>query len=182
MDPITQKYSIFGQFTRVHTAEKLVEFASRLRYFYLFGSFFSGHAEFYEELLCRINYKDREDFLYKINKLVDLIPAVKLDSIQDYPPPSPMESLPEFLNPGKTQIKDLQLEQTFVYISEGDGFFTISLHGDGKNDYWGVNDKTIKNANLLEKHFENIGLADSVDHSIASHFNCISRVNFPEAF
>ncbi|MCC5814996.1 MAG: hypothetical protein JJT78_09585 [Leptospira sp.] len=182
MDPITQKYPIFGQFTRVHTAEKLVEFASRLRYFYLFGSFFSGHAEFYEMVECRILFSNEDDLHHKLSKLVDLIPVGNLDQIQDYPPPSPMESLPEFLNPGKTQIKNLPLQQTFVYISEGDGFFTISLHGDGKNDYWGVNENTIKNANLFEKHLENIGLADSVDHSIASHFNCISRVNFPEAF
>jgi hypothetical protein len=38
----------------------------------------------------------------------------------EYLTPSPMEILPGFLNPNMTQIKDLALQQTFVYISEGD--------------------------------------------------------------
>lgn len=182
MDTITLKYPIFAQFTRTHNAETLVAFASRLKYFYLFGYFFSGHAEFYEELQCRLRFHDRNDLYDKLNKLVVLVRVEDLGQIQDYPPPSPMDHLPEYLNPGKTQIKNLPLAQTFVHISEGDSFFTISLHGNGKSDYWGIHEETIFNAILLEKHLEVLGLAESVDHSIANHFNCISRENFPEAF
>ncbi len=131
-----------------------------------------------EMLQCRIGFSDTDDFLRKINLLTELEPTpTELPWMR-----SAIHFLPQYLVPGECQVKGCPIEGTFCFISVGDSFFDITLHGDGKSDRHGIRGEAIAAARKLETHLESIGLASSVDHSIATGFNCISAENYPQEF
>jgi hypothetical protein len=167
-----------SRFTRNHSAEQLIQWAKQLRYFYLFGDFESGHVWMPEMLQCRILFGDTEDFLQKIGLLTELEPTPPELPWMRYP----IHFLPQYLVPGECQVKNCPLEGVFCFISVGDGFFDIMLHGDGKSVRQGIHRLAVAAARKLEAHLESIGLAPSVDHSISAGYNCISAANYPQEF
>ncbi|GAB4129672.1 MAG: hypothetical protein OHK0045_04920 [Raineya sp.] len=163
------------RYSQVYISTPILPLARDLKYFYVFGNFFSGHVEMYEEVKTRINFKDKDDFVEKISVFVDLQPTTPdiLAAPQNIFTPSPIYQFPEFLQPSLTQIKDCPIEATFCFINVGDGFFEISLHGDGKNDRYNINEYSIKAALNIEKIIDKNDLAQAVEHKISEHFNCI---------
>lgn len=160
----------------VYTSNPISPLAKDLKYFYIFGNFFSGHVEMYEEVKARINFKDKDDFVQKISVFVDLKPTTPkiLQAAQTVFTPSPIYQFPEFLQPSLTQIKNCPIEGTFCFINVGDGFFEISLHGDGKNSRFDISEHSIQAALRIEKIIEENNLAQAVEHEISEHFNCIT--------
>jgi hypothetical protein len=163
------------RFGTVYTNNPISPLAKDLKYFYVFGNFFSGHVEMYEEVKARINFKDKDDFVQKISVFVDLKPTTPkiLQAAQTVFTPSPIYQFPEFLEPSLTKIKNCSTKGTFCFINVGDVFFDISLHGDGKNDRYDINECSIQAALNIEKIIDENNLAQAVEHKIAEHFNCI---------
>lgn len=162
----------------VYTSQPVPLLANDLKYFYVFGNFFSGHVEMYEEVKVRINFSDKEDFIKKISVFVDLLPTTPevLQAPRTVFAPSPIWAFPEFLSPtSPTKIKKCPIKGTFCFINIGDGFFDISLHGDGKNDRYDINEQAIKTALAIEKIIEENHLTDAVEHKISEHFNCLPQ-------
>lgn len=127
------------RFTRTHSADTLIRWAKALHYFYVFGEFESGQVSMPEMLQCRVRFADKDYFLQKITPLVDLEPTP-----QELPwMRSPIHFLPEYLAPGECQIKNCPLEGTFCFISVGDGFFDIMLHGDGTDNRQGIHERAV---------------------------------------
>lgn len=159
----------------VYTSNPISPLAKDLKYFYIFGNFFSGHVEMYEEVKTRINFTDKDDFVKKITVFVNLktTPPKILQDAQTVFTPSPIYQFPEFLEPSLTKIKKCSTKGTFCFVNVGDGFFEISLHGDGKNDRYNINEQSIQAALNIEKIIEENNLFDAVEHKISEHFNCI---------
>jgi len=162
----------------VYTNQPISPLAKSLKYFYVFGNFTSGHVEMYEEVKVRIKFNDKEDFVKKISVFVDLQPTTPeiLQIPQTVFTPSPLWIFPEFLSPSvPTSIKNCPIDGTFCFINVGDGFFDVSLHGDGKNDRFDINEQSIKVALAIEKIIEDNHLTDAVEHKISEHFNCLTK-------
>lgn len=161
-----------------HTAEEMIAWAKRLRYFYLFGNFFSGHVEFYESLTVRLDYKDKKDLLDKISRLVMLRPTpAELKAFE-----SPMYDYPEYLQPSHCQILNCPLEQTNCHIWVSHLFFEITLYGNGQPYSYDVSEANVVAAEKVEQCLEERQLHLCVNHEIATHFNCISANNYPVQF
>lgn len=164
----------------VYTSQPISPLAKDLKYFYIFGNFMSGHVEMYEEVKARIIFFNKEDFIRKISIFIDLqaTTAETLQTPQTIFSPSPLWIFPEFLSPpSPTSIKNCSIQGTFCFISVGDGFFDISLHGDGKNNVFDINEESIRAALAIEKIIEDNHLTDAVAHNISEHFNCIDTKN-----
>ena len=162
----------------VYTNQPISPLAKDLKYFYIFGNFMSGQVEMYEEVKTRINFSDKEDFIKKISIFVDLqaTTAEALQAPRTVFTPSPIWAFPEFLSPpSPTKIKNCPIKGTFCFINVGDGFFDMSLHGDGKNDRYDINEQGIKVALAIEKIIEDNHLTDAIEHKISEHFNCLTK-------
>ncbi|GAB4341269.1 MAG: hypothetical protein OHK0038_20980 [Flammeovirgaceae bacterium] len=170
-------YSI-ERFTGCHAAWELVRWAKELRYFYLFGEFFSGQAEFYEELVLRIKFSDKEDFIEKIRKITHLRETPEKVA----PFESVIYDFQEFLQPNYCEVIDCEIKNSCCFITVGRGFFEIKLFGNGEKGSFGVSEKNIADAQIIEKQIDKLSLQSSVDHSISEFFNCISAHNFPGEF
>lgn len=164
------------KFVGEHSVEEMVRWAKSLRYFYVMGQYFSGHAEFYEQLTARIRIEHKEDFLQKIRLITILEPTpVKLSSFQN-----PIFFCPEYLQPYLVKkIGEVVVENSNAFINIGNGFFEISLYGNGQQSSYGISQANVAIAQRIEDFFEKVGLHTAVVHEIASDFNCISAVNYP---
>jgi len=161
-----------------HTAEEMINWAKRLRYFYLFGNFFSGQMEFYESLVARIDFKNKEDLIEKMSLLVPLHPTPpQLNAFE-----SPISDYSEYLQPSYCQISECPLERTNCHIWVSHLFFKIRLFGNGEPYSYDVSEENVIAASKVEQYLEKQHLHLFVNHEIATHFNCISAKNYPFLF
>jgi hypothetical protein len=166
------------RFTGTHSTQEMIGWAKKLRYFYLFGEFFSGQVDCKEELVLRINFSNKEDFIDKIQQLTFLNKAPR----QLAPFQSVIYDFPEFLQPYFCQIIDCEINNSCCFINVGSGFFDISLFGNGNKGTYGLNDNTILDAQRIENQIDKLNFNSFINHEINKFFNCISVVNFPSEF
>ena len=167
-----------NEIKNVFTNQPISPLAKELKYFYVFGNYFAGHVELYEEVKTRISFSDKEDFINKISIFIDLEPTtpeiLQNSQYQTIFTPIPLWIFPEFMSPSiPTSIKNCPIVGTFCFINVGDGFFDISLHGDGQDDRFGINEAAIRAALAIEEIIEKNQLTPAINHSISEDFNCI---------
>jgi hypothetical protein len=170
-------YSI-ERFIGTHSTQEMIDWAKKLHYFYLFGEYFSGQVDCREELVLRINFNDKNDFVHKIQQITTL----NNSPLTLAPFQSVIYDFPEFLQPYYCQISDCEINNSCCFINVGSGFFDISLFGNGEKGSYGVNDKNILDAVKIENLIDKLKFNSFINHEISKFFNCISKNNFPNEF
>lgn len=173
-----ENLATFNRLIGKHSEMDLLEWAKQLRYFYIFGQISSGHAELFEMLTLRIKFNSNSDCFEKISKLVDLKSANKKESTIEI---KTLYHSEDAESQYSTLINN-DIRNSYAYLTLGDQFFDINLHGNGVDDVYDISRDTIKVALTIENKIDYLMLDKYVDHNISCFLNCISKVNFPEKF
>ncbi len=162
--------------------KEVIQWAKQLHFFYIFGSFSSGPMDLPPEVKTQIRFENQQDLLEKISHFVDLQKTENVktgNSIHDY---RPIYDFPEYINPGHTLVKGVELKNTFCFIDVSKNSFQICLHGDGNHNTWYWGKENIDAALKLEKIIIEKGLQSYIEHRISENMNCISKANYPNEF
>ena len=170
-----------------HAQRTIRAWLRQLRYFY-FKRAWGGHANDGDEFQVAFSFTDRQDLINKVGQL-----GLTLNTIpEDFPKPAIGQPYPagEY-NKFKHEIKQFtDLEQpghsiifghkAFIWVQDHSIHITIS--GTRDDNRYEVTEDDLNVCIELEKHFDNLGWAKTIDKSLEKSVCCLSQAKYPELY
>ena len=170
-----------------HAQSTIRAWLRQLRYFY-FKRAWGGHANDGDEFQVAFSFTDRQDLINKVGQL-----GLTLNTIpEDLPRPAIGQPYPaDEYNKFKNEIKQFtDLEQpghsiifghkAFIWVQDHSIHITIS--GTRDDNRYEVTEDDFNVCIQLEKHFDNLGWAKTIDKSLEKSVCCISQAKYPELY
>lgn len=170
-----------------HAQRTIRAWLRQLRYFY-FKRAWGGHANDGDEFQVAFSFTDRQDLINKVGQL-----GLTLNTIpEDLPKPAIGQPYPtDEYNKFKNEIKQfIDLEQpghsiifehkAFIWVH--DHSIHISISGTRDDNRYEVTEDDFNVCIQLEKQFDNLGWAKTIDKSLEESVCCLSQAKYPELY